>query len=66
MLSATQPTKLPVSLSPPDRGLLESVAQLKGLKLSTWIRVAAIEASRDYLAQRRAPEPAQLEPTRNP
>lgn len=46
---ATKPTNLPISLGSTDRQLLESVAALKGLKLSTWVRVAAIERSRDEL-----------------
>jgi uncharacterized protein (DUF1778 family) len=48
-----QSTKLPLSLSPDDRQILESVAQLKGLRLSTWVRAAALEASRGELVRRR-------------
>lgn len=49
----TQTTNLPIALNPTDRQLLQSVATLKGLALSTWIRTAAISASRDELEQRR-------------
>jgi hypothetical protein len=50
----TQLTRLPIALNPTDRRLLESVAGLKGLKLSTWIRVGALEASRRELENRYA------------
>ena len=37
---------IPVRIDPMDRQLLEGAAQLEGMKLSTWIRAAAIEKSR--------------------
>jgi uncharacterized protein (DUF1778 family) len=43
---------IPVRIDSMDRQLLESVAQFKGLKLSTWMRAGAIEASRRVLEQR--------------
>jgi hypothetical protein len=49
----TQRTKLPLSLNAADRQVIEAVAKMRGLKLSTWVRVAALESSRRELDERR-------------
>lgn len=47
--------KLPLSLKPADRQLIESVAASKGLTVSGWVRIAAVQASRAELEQRLRP-----------
>jgi hypothetical protein len=46
-------TNLPLYLNATDRVILESVARIKGLRLSTWIRSAAMEKSREELSRLR-------------
>ena len=60
MKSQPQPTCLPLRVNADARRLLEAVAQLKGLRLSTWTRAAAIEKSREEFE--RLTRPAEAPP----
>ena len=42
-------TNLPVALPPTDRKLIAAAARNQDLKLSTWLRVAALQRSREVL-----------------
>jgi uncharacterized protein (DUF1778 family) len=44
-------TNLPVYLPAKDRALIEKVARLKGLKLGTYVRRAAVAAAHQDLAE---------------
>lgn len=42
-------TNLPVAIPEADRRILEQAAYLKRLRLSTWVRVAAVEHSNELI-----------------
>lgn len=64
----TQYTNLPITLNPAQRQLLEGAAALKGLRLSTWVRSAALEASRAEMEreQRQQMEQRRADSAREP